>query len=177
MNGRVTGGAGPHPNRCEVITVRRPGCENSAASETRPYILPHESHDWPPAAAGPESSRSWAKVAWVWSTKRATFSSTASRRIKVLPAAMDARSRAQAALHPGGQGRLRAEPSEHRHHLRYRRRPMARDFIAMEFVHGKTLADLIPRKRLSLTDALHVRHPGRRMRWRRRTRPASCIAI
>ena len=43
---------------------------------------------------------------------------------------------------------------EHCHDLRYRPATIAADFIAMEFVHGKTLNQLIGRKGLQLKDAI-----------------------
>ena len=50
------------------------------------------------------------------------------------------------------------------------------DFIAMEFVPGKTLDQLIPRKGTA-AERRAASMPSRwPMRWRRRTRRVSCIA-
>ena len=65
--------------------------------------------------------------------------------IKVLPAESRGGARAAEALREGGALGLGAEPSQHRHDLRHRRRPTASSYIAMELVEGKTLRELLAR--------------------------------
>ena len=56
------------------------------------------------------------------------------------------RPRAEASLQTGGSRPLGAQPPEHRHHLRHRQLDGV-NFIAMEYVAGRTLADLIPTRK------------------------------
>ena len=76
--------------------------------------------------------------------------------IKVLPPEKVADPTRKRALRAGGQGGLGAEPPEHRHDPRHRPSDGGMDFIAMEYVAGKTLDQLIPRKGMRLNEALKI---------------------
>ena len=87
----------------------------------------------------------------------------------------DERSRAQAALRAGSQGRLRAQPSEHHHHLRYR--PGGWRRFHRHGVRARQGAGPVdPAQRAAAGRGAPSTRSRWPTRWRRRTRPASCIA-
>ena len=96
--------------------------------------------------------------------------------LKILPAEVVSQSGSDAPLQTGSKSRGGAEPSEHRAHLRDWREQW-HHFIAMEFVDGLTLRELIHGRQTELAKASCDICSTWLTDWPKLTPPESFIAI